>query len=527
MGRRVVVVMPAYNAEATLERTWRDVPQDVVDEIILGGRCKPRSHGRDRASGSGSRSSSTRAIADTVGIRRRAITRTLERACDVVAMIHPDCQYDARLIPLLVGFHRSRHLRYRSRLAHPEPEGGACGRDASVEVRREPCPNGSREPGPRPEPRRLSLRLPRVRTARARDDPLRGELERLPLRFSVPRPGRGLRVPDRRCPRSGPVLPRGLVHWFAPEHRLRPRALWARWSNTARIRWDSSGPPSSRERRGSAQGKGETDPRRIPAGHPAVLRPPPLGWRSCALVYGILLVGVGVVTWPLARHPASLWPPHHDARVFTWVMASLARRLFDHPLTLFHGNAFYPNGESLSYTEPLLVPTLIGLPGFLWGNPILTYNLLLLFLWPLNGLAMAWVAHALTGSRPAALLAGVVFCLSPYFTEYYLEFQMLLAYLVPIVLLRLDSVAGDRSPALACPRLRGARRAGDDDLVLHDHSRVRPGNRRRRVPVPAVARLGVGTAPPLAGARRADGGRGLVAGGPPISPSASRVLVCP
>ena len=35
MGHRLVVVMPAYNAAATLERTWRDVPRDVVDEIIL------------------------------------------------------------------------------------------------------------------------------------------------------------------------------------------------------------------------------------------------------------------------------------------------------------------------------------------------------------------------------------------------------------------------------------------------------------------------------------------------------------
>jgi hypothetical protein len=159
-----------------------------------------------------------------------------------------------------------------------------------------------------------------------------------------------------------------------------------------------------------------------------------LGWRGVALLYGTLFAGVVVVTWPLAWHPARLWPPHHDARVFTWVMASLARRVFDHPWTLFHGNAFYPNGESLAYSEPLMVPTLLGLPGFLWGNPVLTYNLLLLFLWPLNGVAMAWVAHGLTGSRSAAFLAGAVFCLSPYFTEYYLEFQMLLACLMPIVL---------------------------------------------------------------------------------------------
>ena len=35
MGHRLVVVMPACNRAATLERTWRDMPRDVVDEIIL------------------------------------------------------------------------------------------------------------------------------------------------------------------------------------------------------------------------------------------------------------------------------------------------------------------------------------------------------------------------------------------------------------------------------------------------------------------------------------------------------------
>jgi hypothetical protein len=157
------------------------------------------------------------------------------------------------------------------------------------------------------------------------------------------------------------------------------------------------------------------------------------GWRDAGLFYGGFLFGVVAVTWPLARQPASLWPPHHDARVFTWVMASIARRLATEPLALFHGNAFYPNGASLAYTELLLPPSLLGLPGFL-ESPILTYNLLLLGLWPLNGLAMAWVAHALTGSRGAAWLAGAVFCLSPYFTDYYLEFQMLLAAPIPVAL---------------------------------------------------------------------------------------------
>lgn len=35
MKKRVIVVMPAYTAEATLERTWRDIPADLADEVIL------------------------------------------------------------------------------------------------------------------------------------------------------------------------------------------------------------------------------------------------------------------------------------------------------------------------------------------------------------------------------------------------------------------------------------------------------------------------------------------------------------
>ncbi len=174
------------------------------------------------------------------------------------------------------------------------------------------------------------------------------------------------------------------------------------------------------------------------------------GWPLA--VYAGFAAGVLAVTWPLVLDPATLWPPHHDSRVFTWVMASIGRRLLRDPRALFHGNAFYPFGDSLAFTEVLLPPSLLGLPGFRWGKPVLTYNLLLLALWPLNGLAMTLVARALTGSRTAGLVAGTVFCLSPYFTTYYLEFQMLLAAAIPVVLwawLRWLETARDRWLALA------------------------------------------------------------------------------
>ena len=38
-GKKIVVVMPAYNAEKTLEQTYSEIPMDIVDEVILTDDC--------------------------------------------------------------------------------------------------------------------------------------------------------------------------------------------------------------------------------------------------------------------------------------------------------------------------------------------------------------------------------------------------------------------------------------------------------------------------------------------------------
>lgn len=103
MKKKVIVVMPAYNAAETLERTYRDIPKGVVDEIIL---VDDRS--RDN----------TPEIARSLGIytiehpenrgyggnQKTCYTEALKRGADIVIMIHPDYQYDSRLVPYLLGF---------------------------------------------------------------------------------------------------------------------------------------------------------------------------------------------------------------------------------------------------------------------------------------------------------------------------------------------------------------------------------------------------------------------------------------
>jgi glycosyltransferase involved in cell wall biosynthesis len=100
---RVVVVMPAYNAEKTLERTVRGVPPGSADEIILVDDCS-----RDGTVAEAKRLGLTTVRHEKnlgYGANQKTCYKTaLAAGADVVVMIHPDYQYDPRLVPILTGF---------------------------------------------------------------------------------------------------------------------------------------------------------------------------------------------------------------------------------------------------------------------------------------------------------------------------------------------------------------------------------------------------------------------------------------
>ena len=102
LGKRIVVVMPAYNAGRTLEATWRDLPHDIVDQVIVV----------DDAS-----DDDTVAVARALGLdvilhphnlgyganQKTCYRDALERGADIVVMVHPDYQYDPRLVTAMAG----------------------------------------------------------------------------------------------------------------------------------------------------------------------------------------------------------------------------------------------------------------------------------------------------------------------------------------------------------------------------------------------------------------------------------------
>lgn len=96
-GQRVVVVMPAYKAAATLEQTISDISPDIADELLLVDDASP---------------DDTASVAQALGLRcivhpknrgyggnqKTCYTEALRLGGDIIIMLHPDYQYDPKLI---------------------------------------------------------------------------------------------------------------------------------------------------------------------------------------------------------------------------------------------------------------------------------------------------------------------------------------------------------------------------------------------------------------------------------------------
>lgn len=100
--KKIIVVLPAYNAAKTLEDTYNEIPMDIVDDVIIVDDCS-----KDE----------TIEVAKKIGIKhiikhetnkgyggnqKSCYQKALEMGADIVVMLHPDYQYTPKLIPSMV-----------------------------------------------------------------------------------------------------------------------------------------------------------------------------------------------------------------------------------------------------------------------------------------------------------------------------------------------------------------------------------------------------------------------------------------
>lgn len=101
--KKVIVVMPAYNAAATLEKTIKEIPSEIVDEIVL---CDDAS--KDDTVSTAERLGIKHIIVHEQnkgygGNQKSLYNKALALGGDIIIMLHPDYQYTPKLIPSMVN----------------------------------------------------------------------------------------------------------------------------------------------------------------------------------------------------------------------------------------------------------------------------------------------------------------------------------------------------------------------------------------------------------------------------------------
>src|ERR1700742_1556840 len=108
-NKKVVVVLPAYNAAKTLRRTVDEIPHEIVDEVILTDDASRDNtsklslelglitirHDKNRGYG---------------GNQKTCYAAALARGADIIVMLHPDYQYTPRLVPAMASMIASEHF---------------------------------------------------------------------------------------------------------------------------------------------------------------------------------------------------------------------------------------------------------------------------------------------------------------------------------------------------------------------------------------------------------------------------------
>jgi hypothetical protein len=163
------------------------------------------------------------------------------------------------------------------------------------------------------------------------------------------------------------------------------------------------------------------------------------GWWRVALVCALLAV---VHTWPLATAPGRLCRNDTaDTMLNEWILAWIAHQLPRAPAALFDANIFHPARHTLAYSEPLIVPGLLGAPlAWLGASPVLVYNVVLMIGFALT----AWAAYAVvkewTGDDVAGLVAGSAFAFNSHLLTRLAHVQAVHAWGLPLALLAADRI---------------------------------------------------------------------------------------
>jgi hypothetical protein len=161
------------------------------------------------------------------------------------------------------------------------------------------------------------------------------------------------------------------------------------------------------------------------------------GLGEAVLVVLIATTLAAVLTYPLARHLDSIGRVNtDDGRWSIWVVAWVAHAFTTNPFGVFDANIFYPHKATLAFSEANIAAGVIGAP--IWAlsrNPYLTHNVVVLISFVVAFAGAYYLVRFLTGSRPAALVAGVLYAFCPFIFARTAHIQLLMTGGIPFCML--------------------------------------------------------------------------------------------
>ncbi len=159
-----------------------------------------------------------------------------------------------------------------------------------------------------------------------------------------------------------------------------------------------------------------------------------------------LFAGLAVAhTWPLARNPAGFSRNDNaDTVLNEWILSWVVHQAVHDPGRLFQANIFYPEPDTLAYSEPLIVQSALAAPiRWLGGSPVLAYNLVLIAGFALTGWAMTLVVQRWTTRWTAGLMSGLLFGFNAHTLTRLPHIQAQHVYFLPLAMLALDALLRD------------------------------------------------------------------------------------
>jgi hypothetical protein len=150
-----------------------------------------------------------------------------------------------------------------------------------------------------------------------------------------------------------------------------------------------------------------------------------------------------VLTYPLAFQIGSLGRLNtDDGRWSIWVVSWVAHALTTNPLGVFDANIFYPHRSTLAFSEANIMAGAIGAPVWaLTKNPYLTHNVVLLISFVVSYAGAYYLIRYLTRSRPAAVVAGVLYAFCPFIFARTAHIQLLMTGGLPFCMLAFHRLA--------------------------------------------------------------------------------------